>query len=156
MHSEQFTVSRQLVLSLLEAPLVVAVGTTSLRSLESLYWIGIKLKNGSTVCSLEQWEAYETDDEGLTYPEGLAAVLEHMQGRGIDELHCRTSLLIRPGYRFRSAKGLITNFHQPRSTLLLLIAAFVGPDWNMIYSHALANGYRFLSYGDSSLLWRND
>ena len=109
---------------------------------------------------LNQWEAYELDDS-IGHKESLQCILNWMEKQQVTELHCRTSLIIVPGYTFKIPSGLITNFHQPQSTLLLLVAAFVGNDlptgqvgWRKIYQHALDNDYRFLSYGDSSLLWR--
>lgn len=153
MHAEAFTVTTDFLKILLAAKTIVAVGTTSLRTLESLYWFGVKVKGRKPEMTLSQWEAYELEGK-LDYKESIQALLDHLQETGEQELQCRTSLLIQPGYRFRSADALITNFHQPRSTLLLLVAAFIGEDWKRVYEHALANSYRFLSYGDSSLLWR--
>lgn len=156
MHAESFTVSAKTLNVLINSTQLIAVGTTSLRTLESLYWLGLKLRKESSVktYSLSQWEAYETQDGGISYKDSLEILLQYLQKNNEEKLVCRTSILIAPGYTFRSAVGLITNFHQPRSTLLLLIAAFVGEDWRKIYDHALENNYRFLSYGDSSLLWR--
>lgn len=154
MHSEHFSVTAGTLRALLDAPAIVAVGTTSLRTLESLYWLGIKTAQaGSLQTELAQWEAYDLAGD-LTYKESLTVLLRELERTDGDTLSCRTALLIRPGYRFRSADALITNFHQPRSTLILLVAAFIGDDWRRVYQHALDNGYRFLSYGDSSLLWR--
>ena len=158
MHSEPFTVSQKLIQSLINAKTIIAVGTTSLRTLESLYWIGLKLiHEPKEDFILEQWEAYELEEK---YPDEehknvLTDLLEWMKKKKIIELHCRTSLIIVPGYKFKIPSALITNFHQPQSTLLLLVAAFIGPDWKKVYQHALENNYRFLSYGDSSLLWRS-
>jgi S-adenosylmethionine:tRNA ribosyltransferase-isomerase len=158
MHAETFTVSMPFLQRLLEAETIIAAGTTSLRTLESLHWLGVKLQHGDLKkFELGQWEAYElAQHETYTYKESLQHLYDHLQNTGQQHLHCRTSLLIMPGYQFKSAKALITNFHQPRSTLLLLVAAFVGADWKRIYNHALQQDYRFLSYGDSSLLWRNE
>jgi S-adenosylmethionine:tRNA ribosyltransferase-isomerase len=123
-----------------------------------LYWIGRKLLLGETVdfggIAVRQWEAYETDAT-VTTKAALEAVLAHMQTSGT-RLVTRTQILIAPGYDFKVVRGLITNFHQPESTLLLLIAAFIGEDWRQVYTHALENGFRFLSYGDGSLLWRKN
>jgi len=156
MHSEPFTVTRRTLEELVHADQIVAVGTTSLRTLESLYWLGIKLANGAAECSLEQWEAYalEAVSGNTSYRESYGHLLSYLEARGETALHCRTALIIVPGYRFRVAEGLVTNFHQPGSTLLLLVAAFVGEDWRRIYDYALAHDFRFLSYGDASLLWR--
>jgi S-adenosylmethionine:tRNA ribosyltransferase-isomerase len=116
----------------------------------------LKLKNGDENFILSQWEAYELKDAGMSYCDSIQGLIGYLDQKGEQSLHCKTSLLIKPGYTFRSAKALITNFHQPGSTLLLLVAAFVGNDWKKIYQHALDNDYRFLSYGDASLLWRNE
>jgi S-adenosylmethionine:tRNA ribosyltransferase-isomerase len=157
MHAESFSVSAITVNEILNAETIVAAGTTSLRTLESLYWLGVKLiKNKIFYDELQQWEAYDLEHSAIGYKESLQALLHYMQEIKKDELFCRTSLLIVPGYQFKSANALITNFHQPRSTLLLLVAAFIGNDWKKVYDHALKNNYRFLSYGDSSLLWRKN
>ncbi len=159
MHAEPFQVSRQTLQALLDATSIVVAGTTSLRTLESLHWIGVKLLFGrygvETELELTQWECYELAKENVLYKQSLKALLQHLEQKGEDQLFCRTGLIIVPGYRFVSATALITNFHQPQSTLLLLVAAFIGKDWRKVYDHALANDYRFLSYGDSSLLFRN-
>lgn len=158
MHTEQFQVSRQSLSKLMETKDIIAVGTTSLRTLESLYWIGIKLIRGLIKKGerpvLEQWEAYELVTQNVSYSDSIAEILKFMEQEGMEELVCETSLLIIPGYTIHSAKALITNFHQPQSTLLLLVAAFIGDDWKKVYEYALQNNFRFLSYGDSSLLWR--
>lgn len=133
----------------------VAVGTTVLRTLESIYWLGARLtrdKNAS-LDRLTQWEPYDFDRE-VRVAASLEAILNRMETAGTDSLWARTELLIAPGYRLRMADGLITNFHQPKSTLLLLISAVVGENWRTIYEYALENNFRFLSYGDGSLLWR--
>ena len=136
---------------------IVAVGTTALRTMESIYWHGVKLLQGNAGDELDvgQWEPYETAGSKLpSTSETLAAVIQDLRARGEERIIGRTQLLIAPGYTFRFADALITNFHQPGSTLLLLVAAFLGPHWRSVYDHALGNGYRFLSYGDGSLLWR--
>ena len=154
MHAEHFIVTLQFLQQLVKAETIIAVGTTSLRTLESLHWLGVKLLLHGNLKKFElsQWEAYDLAHHKFSYAESIAALIEHLKNTTGNELHCQTSLLIVPGYSFKSASVLITNFHQPRSTLLLLIAAFVGDDWKKIYTHALQNQYRFLSYGDSSLL----
>lgn len=156
MHAESFLVTAATLRDLIGAETIVAVGTTSLRTLESLHWLGIKLLQGNTDFTLEQWEAYDLEESTVSYKESLQALLNHLEQSGEDTLHCRTSLIIVPGYRFKSTRALVTNFHQPHSTLLLLVAAFIGPEWKKVYEHALTHNYRFLSYGDSSLLWRKD
>ena len=103
---------------------------------------------------LGQWEAYDLAPYRLPYRESLQALLDWMEGEKWENLSCSTSLIIVPGYAFGIPSGLVTNFHQPQSTLLLLVAALIGDDWKKVYDHALQEGYRFLSYGDSSLLWR--
>jgi S-adenosylmethionine:tRNA ribosyltransferase-isomerase len=137
-------------------PRLVAVGTTSLRTLESLYWLGVSRSSGNPSLQLPQWFAYDYEGGDVTPSRALTALLLSLENAGSDRLVAATSLLIAPGYRFRMADVLVTNFHQPDSTLLLLIAAFVGQNWRNVYHHALDNGYRFLSYGDSSLLFRKD
>ncbi len=155
MHAESFVVTADTLQKLLKAETLVAVGTTSLRTLESLNWLGVKLLQNPALTdfTLEQWEAYDLAQQTFTYKESIQALVNYLQQKGETELWCRTALLIMPGYRFQAVKALITNFHQPRSTLLLLVAAFIGNDWKKVYDHAMKNGYRFLSYGDSSLLY---
>lgn len=155
MHSETFSVNRSTLTALLHAKTVIAAGTTSLRTLESLHWMGVKLLTGNHAADfrLSQWEAYDLDNS-ISCQESLGALLHWMDENGIDTLDCRTALLIVPGYRFKIPAAMITNFHQPQSTLLLLVAAFIGDDWKKVYQYALENDFRFLSYGDSSLLWR--
>jgi S-adenosylmethionine:tRNA ribosyltransferase-isomerase len=154
MHAESFSVSRDTLLQLEKNTKIIAGGTTALRALESLYWLALKFKTGDHSFILSQWEAYEMNDKRLTYQECIQLLIAYLDQKGENSLQCKTSLLIKPDYKFRSVNALITNFHQPGSTLLLLVAAFVGEDWKKIYQHALDNDYRFLSYGDSSLLYR--
>lgn len=158
MHAEEIHVAaatiRQLLEQLDHGP-IVPVGTTALRTIESLFWHGVKLLKGMTteVVDIDQWEPYGYADDDLpTTKECLSALLNASGEDG--SITGRTRLLIAPGYRFRLADALVTNFHQPQSTLLLLVAAFIGPQWREVYDHALRNDYRFLSYGDSSLLFR--
>jgi len=158
MHGEFAEVGRGLLDRLREdAGPIIAVGTTSLRTLESLYWLGRRLLAAPTLTAagldVGQWEPYGHDEAGPPgMSEALGAVADRMDAQGRTDLVFRTELLIAPGYRFRVAGGLVTNFHQPRSTLLLLIAAWMGGAWKEMYRHALDNGYRFLSYGDGCLL----
>lgn len=137
---------------------ITVVGTTSFRAVESLYWIGVKLlakKEGpEELFTVGQWEPYE-DHPRVSTKASLEAVLNWMEKTGTDKLMARTSLLIAPGYAVNIPHALATNFHQPRSTLLLLVAAFIGEDWKNIYAYALENGFRFLSYGDGCLLFRS-
>lgn len=135
---------------------VVAVGTTSLRTLESLYWLGVKAAQqpGLEQLQLTQWEVYdELPNTNLTAKEALQALLNWLQKNNTERLFTQTQILIAPGYTFKIVKTLVTNFHQPQSTLLLLVAAATGNNWKNIYSHALQNDFRFLSYGDGSLLF---
>ena len=159
MHREPFTVSKKLLEQLVSSETIIAVGTTSLRTLESLYWLGIKLIKGllKDEWKIDQWEAYELEEmcDNITSIESLRSLINWMEQHHQTEIHCHTELIIVPGYRFKIPSALITNFHQPQSTLLLLVSAFIGEDWKKIYRHALENEYRFLSYGDSSLLWRD-
>ncbi|MFO0495527.1 MAG: S-adenosylmethionine:tRNA ribosyltransferase-isomerase [Flavobacteriia bacterium] len=158
MHGEFIEVRRELLNTLLEHPeqTRIAVGTTSLRTLESIYWMGVKLLQDPHLTlqdiQLTQWEAYTLPQE-FTFSEALKALLQQFENERCDQLLSKTSMMIKPGYRIRSVDAILTNFHQPRSTLLLLIHAFVGNDWRKIYDYALVNNYRFLSYGDGSLLW---
>lgn len=153
MHEEQVIVTRTNVENLLVAGRVItAVGTTSMRTLESLYWFGCKLlQNPESEFRISQRDPYAT---GLQPParEAIGAVADYMDRHHLAEIVGETSIFIRPGYTFRICRALITNFHQPASTLILLVAAFVGEDWRKIYHEALSRDYRFLSYGDSSLL----
>lgn len=160
MHTEPIIVTAALLRQLLAhrpGP-VIAVGTTSLRTLETLYWLGAGLLVNPVMepgeLFLTQWQPYEQAEAAasISSEAALATLLRHLEAQGTDTLEASTRLLIAPGYRFRLVNGLITNFHQPESTLLLLVAALLGPDWRAVYEHALARGYRFLSYGDSSLL----
>jgi S-adenosylmethionine:tRNA ribosyltransferase-isomerase len=156
MHAEPIIVQASMLRQLLahRPRPVIAVGTTSLRTLESLYWLGAALVRQPTQLDLtvSQWQPYEEILPDVAPGTALQALLTHLEATGSDALEASTRLLIAPGYRFRLVQGLITNFHQPESTLLLLVAALLGPDWRAVYEHALAHGYRFLSYGDSSLL----
>ena len=154
MHSEPFSVSRSLVELLAskgQRPLT-AVGTTSTRCLESLYFIGVHCIERGEPGVVEQWEPYREEGYSYSLKESMEAILSYMDREKADSLVARTRIIIVPGYQYRVIDYLVTNFHQPQSTLLLLIAALVGDNWHGIYSHALASGYRFLSYGDSSLL----
>ncbi|MDF1572408.1 MAG: S-adenosylmethionine:tRNA ribosyltransferase-isomerase [Bacteroidales bacterium] len=155
MHDELVTVERVLLESLLGDQRIIAVGTTSTRTLESLYWLGVRAHEDTSFSFeqlyLDQWDAYLSRGE-LTLEESVRVLLERMESAGLDTFSFRTRIMITPGYEFKVIDGLFTNFHQPKSTLLLLIAALVGDDWKRIYDFALENGYRFLSYGDGSLL----
>lgn len=136
---------------------VIAVGTTSLRTMESLYWLGVKalLHPSSQQLSITQWEVYEelSSQKNIEAKEALEALLRWLHKSNLTKLFTQTQILIAPGYQFKIAKAIITNFHQPQSTLLLLVAAAVGDNWRKIYDYALENNFRFLSYGDGSLLF---
>ncbi|WP_299985422.1 S-adenosylmethionine:tRNA ribosyltransferase-isomerase [uncultured Pontibacter sp.] len=157
MHAEQLMVSKQVVEQLLQhlGKPIIPVGTTSMRSLESLYWLGTLLQQQPGLKPEElhvtQWLPYDTNTPPAT-PEALQTLLEYMERYQVEHLHASTQIIIAPGYTFRICNGLVTNFHQPESTLLLLVSALIGGDWKQVYQHALDNDYRFLSYGDSSLL----
>lgn len=159
MHREQIIVSRELVEQILEqkTDAIVAVGTTAMRTLESLYWFGKQIitQPGSHFDSLfvSQWEPYEQSPD-IPAPVALRAILDWMLENKLSEVKGYTQILIAPGYSFKIVSGLITNFHQPQSTLLLLVSAFIGTDCERVYQFALKSNFRFLSYGDSSLLWR--
>jgi S-adenosylmethionine:tRNA ribosyltransferase-isomerase len=153
MHEEQIIVTRENVENLIKARTPIAVGTTSLRTMESIYWYGVKLLNDpSSKFLISQADAYQL--KPVDKSRALNAVLEKMDNEDINQLVGETSIYILPGYDFKTCDALITNFHQPGSTLMLLVAAFVGNDWKKIYETALSTDYRFLSYGDSSLLFR--
>lgn len=160
MHEERVAVSRETIEELASTDRsVIAVGTTSVRTLESLYWLGLQMIDGkvqgqrTTDLLVEQWEPYEQSRTSCpTRKEVYVALKQYLDAHGEKELVFSTRILIAPGYVFRALDGMVTNFHQPKSTLLLLISAFVGEDWQRIYTYALTNGFRFLSYGDSSLL----
>jgi S-adenosylmethionine:tRNA ribosyltransferase-isomerase len=161
MHTEWIEVTIETIEQLLanHANTIVATGTTSLRTIESLYWMGIKTILDPSITNealaLLQWEVYETAlaETDYTVEESLTALLKWMKKNKQQKLITKTQILISPGYKFRIAKALITNFHQPQSTLLLLVAAAIGPGWKKLYEYALENDFRFLSYGDGSLLF---
>ena len=169
MHAEVFEITKATLIHLIEianqkelnpthyTP-VIAVGTTTLRTIESLYWLGVKLINNERLQAnkdlhLLQWDAYDNNNndnsrQTITVKEALSTLLSWMQSHQMTQLITSTQLMIVPGYIFKIANGLVTNFHQPKSTLLLIIAAITGNKWKSIYQHAIDNQYRFLSYGD--------
>lgn len=154
MHREPFVVTLELLERLVERKgKVVAVGTTSVRTLESLYYAGVSCIEKGRPEDVGQWDPYSREYD---YPtdEALKAIIGYLKDNGLKELKIGTRIIIVPGFRFRLVDILVTNFHQPQSTLLLLISAFVDGDWRRIYDYALANDFRFLSYGDSSILFR--
>ncbi len=152
MHREQVVVTKSNIEKLLKEDLIIPVGTTSMRTLESLYWYGVKLSTQPNAdFFVEKLDPYQ-EDKRLSKNESLQNVLDYMNRHNLDTIIGHTEIFIFPGYQMRLCKGIITNFHLPGSTLILLIAALVGDDWKRIYQEALQNDYRFLSYGDSSLL----
>lgn len=178
MHTEVISVQRSTIENILKKiGNIVAVGTTSVRTLESLYYIGMQMKEGkgtgkgegtgegegkgtgtgkgegreNTELSVSQWKPYENNEEVST-SDALQCLLNYLYENNLTTLHAETQIMIKPGYKFRLVDGMITNFHQPQSTLLLLVSAFVNGNWKQIYDYALENDFRFLSYGDSSLL----
>ena len=164
MHTEIIAVPKTTIQTIIDnLGHIVAVGTTSMRTLESLYFLGVQLLNHSTpllnnatrLLSVAQFEPYEKQYT-LTTANALQAIVDYLEQTGQDTLHAETQIMIKPGYRFHIVDQLITNFHQPKSTLLLLVSAFVGGDWHTIYDYALSHDFRFLSYGDSSILFRRN
>ncbi len=163
MHAEFFEINIELIENLLKYfnKNIIAVGTTTLRTLESLYWMGVKISQQSTVnsqqkitienISIKQWDVYEMKDD-ISVQESLEAFLFWMKENHQTKLIAKTQILIAPPYKLKIANALITNFHQPKSTLLLLVAAVIGDNWKRMYEYALQNNFRFLSYGDGCLL----
>jgi S-adenosylmethionine:tRNA ribosyltransferase-isomerase len=136
---------------------IIPVGTTSMRTIESLYWLGVKTILNSEIplheLVINQWDPYELDAAGISATTALYALISWMQKNELELLITKTQIIIAPGYTFKIANALITNFHQPQSTLLLLVSALIGDDWKKVYKYALQNDFRFLSYGDGCLLW---
>lgn len=154
MHTEHFFVERELIQGYLNSKgIKIVVGTTTLRTLESLYWLGVKLAadNNLNQFFVSQWEPYELRPIGVL--RAFEAILRYMDEHRIDTFSASTQIMIAPSYPIRTADALITNFHQPKSTLLLLVSALVGNDWHRIYRYAMEHDFRFLSYGDSSILF---
>ena len=157
MHTELISVTRASISSLIESlGRITAVGTTSVRTLESLYFIGATLAATPSPSSIEvdQWTPYDPTLPNISPKESLTNIITYLDHRGLDTLIASTKIIIAPGYKFRVVDNMITNFHQPKSTLLLLVSAFVKGDWKSIYDQAIARNFRFLSYGDSSLLFK--
>lgn len=153
MHSEQLVIPVESIQDIINASgKVIAVGTTSMRTLESLYWFGLRLLNGNETFAIQKLEPYDQKNDLPNRKEAYEAILHWMQRNELTQIVGNTEIFIFPGYTFRVCDGLITNFHQPGSTLMLLVAALIGEDWKELYETALENDYRFLSYGDSSLL----
>jgi len=162
MHAEFIDVDKATIQKLIDfAPSIFAVGTTSLRTLESLYWMGVKalMHPDANMHELEihQWDVYgeALQQMNVTLIDSMNALLQWMQKNNLEKILSKTQILVAPGYSFKVIKGLVTNFHQPQSTLLLLVAALIGEDWRKVYDNALENDFRFLSYGDGSLLFNS-
>lgn len=154
MHREPFVVSLDFLKLIRDGrKQVVAVGTTSMRTLESLYYVGVSCIEKGHPEDVGQWDPY-IREYGISTEESIGAIISYLEDNSLSELKIGTRIIIVPGFRFRIADVLVTNFHQPESTLILLVSAFVGGNWRPIYDYALANGFRFLSYGDSSILFR--
>lgn len=170
MHAEWIDLSKATIENILNNldKNIIAVGTTSLRTIESLYWIGRRpeLRSGNKLpehpdnylddVRVSQWEAYEWAEKNIPVKDALRSLLDWMDKNKLERLIAKTQILIAPGYEFKIVNGLITNFHQPQSTLLLLVAALLGEGWRKVYDHALQHDFRFLSYGDGCLLWRKE
>jgi S-adenosylmethionine:tRNA ribosyltransferase-isomerase len=158
MHAEFIDVSYSFIENLIShlGDPIVPVGTTSMRTLESLYWLGLKTMANPTISladlTVHQWDPYERN-EAISASIALASLLQWMKTQQLSRLITKTQIIIAPGYQFRICSGLITNFHQPQSTLLLLVAALIGDTWKELYDHAMNNEFRFLSYGDGCLIW---
>jgi len=169
MHTEHFAVSKELIdRMIVHKRKIFAVGTTSVRTLESLFWMGCKILENPQIepsgLFVKQWEPYDVEcadcksvqaRKALQAREALQAISNYLEDRKMSHLETSTQIIILPGYQFRIIDGLVTNFHQPQSTLLLLISAILGTDWRRVYDHALKEGYRFLSYGDANLYFLN-
>jgi S-adenosylmethionine:tRNA ribosyltransferase-isomerase len=164
MHAEFFEMNIELIEKIATSnKKIISVGTTTLRTLESLYWMGVKIREMSKVkrekeisiedISVTQWDAYELNDKKFFVQESLEFLLKWMKENNQTKLFAKTQILIALPYKLKVANILITNFHQPKSTLLLLVAAIVGDKWKNIYDYALQNNFRFLSYGDACLLF---
>lgn len=156
MHSEQVVFTKKFIQNLLDkSEFVIPVGTTSMRSLESLYWFGVKLEsNKNSTFFIEKLFPYSNAKDAIEVNKSLENILNYLNENKLEELIGETEIFIFPGYDFKICKAIITNFHQPSSTLILLIAALIGEEWKSLYDFAMKNDYRFLSYGDSSLLFR--
>ena len=162
MHTEYIVVHRRSLEKLIKHECrVIAVGTTSVRTIESLYYMGVHLlkhpEANEDDLHVKQWDPYELSEDGnlvdgITPMQAIQAIIDYLDRNGLEALHSSTQIIIAPGYQYKIVKMLVTNFHQPQSTLLLLVSAFLKGDWRKIYDYALSHDFRFLSYGDSSLL----
>jgi len=157
-HAEFINISKNTIENILHnmSENVIPAGTTSLRTIETMYWLGVKLRSGDKDnLTISQWDPYEMENNLISSKEAIEILLDFMTRKNMDRLITKTQILIAPPYKARIANALITNFHQPQSTLLLLVAALIGNDWRKVYEYALKNNFRFLSYGDGCLLWFN-
>ena len=164
MHTEYIVVHRRSLEKLIKHECrVIAVGTTSVRTIESLYYMGVHLlkhpEANEDDLHVKQWDPYELSEDGnlvdgITPMQAIQAIIDYLDRNGLEALHSSTQIIIAPGYQYKIVKMLVTNFHQPQSTLLLLVSAFLKGDWKKVYDYALSHDFRFLSYGDSSLLYR--
>lgn len=162
MHTEYIVVHRRSLEKLIKHECrVIAVGTTSVRTIESLYYMGVHLlkhpEANEEDLHVKQWDPYELSEDGnlvdgITPMQAIQAIIDYLDRNGLEALHSSTQIIIAPGYQYKIVKMLVTNFHQPQSTLLLLVSAFLKGDWRKVYDYALSHDFRFLSYGDSSLL----
>ena len=156
MHEEQIIISKNLLKNIIHQiktkNQIICVGTTSLRNIESLYWLAKKYFHHNQIEIVKQWDPYKDENEENNSLKYLTHLLAYLEKNNLNEIISSTKLIIAPGYEFKIANSLITNFHQPKSTLLLIISAIVGDNWKNIYEFALNNNYRFLSYGDGCLL----
>ena len=161
MHAEWIDVSTEFIEKLIEniANTFFCVGTTSVRTVESLYWMGLKTILHSEIefdgLKINQWEVYEAPmiDNSCSVTQALQSLLNYLKKKNAERLFIQTQIIIAPGYKFKIANGMITNFHQPKSTLLLLVSAMIGEKWKKMYEYALKNDFRFLSYGDGCLIY---
>jgi S-adenosylmethionine:tRNA ribosyltransferase-isomerase len=161
MHQEKITVTTETIRQLIEhsGKPVLAVGTTAARTLESLYWLGLQVSMGEFPdhLAVRQWAPYQNNHKpDIPTRQSLEALLKHLEVQNLHAYSGETQLMIAPGYQFKIISGMVTNFHMPQSTLLLLVAAMIGPTWKDVYRHALDGGYRFLSYGDACLFFNSD
>lgn len=162
MHAEWIDVSKAFIKQIIDTAnlFIIPVGTTSLRTLETLYWLGVKVKidgvDSAKHLELKQWENEKYSAINVSVKDAFQALYDYLGLNNLDRLIARTQIMITPDYTIKTAKAIVTNFHQPESSLLLLISAFVGDDWHKIYNYALAHNFRFLSYGDSSLLFLDE
>ncbi len=159
MHTEHFFVDKETLENIIsKKDNIISVGTTSVRTLESLYWLGVKIISEKITNKeklfVSQWDAYELSQE-IETEVAIKSLLNFMIMHKLEKIEAATQIIIAPGYNFRVINGIVTNYHQPNSTLLLLIAALIGDNWKDVYKHAIDNDFRFLSYGDSSLLFKN-